>query len=150
MKCPFCGTEDTGVIDSRPSDDGLSIRRRRECKECKKRFTTYEKQDTMPLLVIKKDGNREAYDRSKVEKGILRSCEKRPISANTINKMLDDIESKLYAMEKYEVQSYEIGEIVMQVLQKIDDVAYIRFASVYRNFKDVNTFIDEVAKISKR
>lgn len=149
MKCPFCNAEDTGVIDSRPAEDGNSIRRRRECKECNKRFTTYEKYETMPLLVVKKDGTREPYDRVKIEKGILRSCNKRPVSAEQINKLLDSIEMQLTSSDQKEVESHLIGELVMDGLKSLDDVAYIRFASVYRDFKDVTTFVDEISKILK-
>ena len=147
MKCPFCSSEDTRVIDSRPAEDGSSIRRRRMCDECGKRFTTYEKVETIPLIVIKKDQNREQYDRSKIEAGILRACHKRPISAADITKIVDELETEIFNREEKEISSDEIGEEVMKKLKKLDDVAYVRFASVYREFKDVNTFMEELKKI---
>lgn len=146
MKCPFCGTEDTKVIDSRRNED-FSIRRRRECLKCKKRFTTYEKIETSPILVIKKDSTRQPFDREKIRKGILNSCVKRPISSKTIEKIVDEVEKEVLLKDKSEIQSIEIGEIVLKKLKKIDDVAYIRFASVYREFKEVENFNTEVAKI---
>ncbi len=149
MKCPFCGEENTKVIDSRPAEDNSAIRRRRQCDECGKRFTTYEKVETIPLIVIKKDNNREPYDRAKIESGIIRSCHKRPVSINEINSMVDSIETAIFNMEEKEVPSKMIGEIVMDKLKDFDDVAYVRFASVYREFKDVNTFMDELKKILK-
>ena len=147
MKCPFCSSENTRVIDSRPADDNNSIRRRRMCDECGKRFTTYEKVETIPLIVIKKDNNREQYDRSKIEAGVLRACHKRPISANDINKMIDEVEPELFSREDKEIPSDEIGAIVMDKIKDLDDVAYVRFASVYREFKDVNTFMSELKKM---
>lgn len=147
MKCPFCSSDNTRVIDSRPADDNNSIRRRRLCDVCKKRFTTYEKVETIPLIVIKKDNNREQFDRSKIEAGILRACNKRPISVNEINKLVDDIETEIFNMEEKEVASTVIGEIVMDKLKDLEAVAYVRFASVYREFKDINTFMDELKKI---
>ena len=147
MKCPFCSSENTRVIDSRPADDNNSIRRRRMCDECGKRFTTYEKVETIPLIVIKKDNNREQYDRSKIEAGVLRACHKRPISANDINKLIDEVETEIFAREEKEIPSDEIGEIVMDKKKDLDDVAYVRFASVYREFKDVNTFMSELKKM---
>ena len=138
MKCPFCGQEDTKVIDSRPADDNCSIRRRRQCEKCKKRFTTYEKIETIPLVVIKKDNTREPYDRSKIEAGIFRSCHKRPVSVEEINKLIDEIENEIFNLEQREVKSSDIGEIVMDKLKNFEAVAYVRFASVYREFKDVN------------
>ena len=147
MKCPFCGKENTRVIDSRPADDGSSIRRRRQCDECSKRFTTYEKVEAIPLVVIKKDNNREPYDRSKIEAGVLRACHKRPISANQINTLIDDVETEIFNMEEKEIPSAIIGEIVMNKLKDLEAVAYVRFASVYREFKDVNTFMDELKKV---
>lgn len=147
MKCPYCGNENTRVIDSRPSDENNSIRRRRACDECNKRFTTYEKIETIPLIIIKKDNNREAYDRSKIEAGVLRACHKRPISANQINKLIDDIENEIFNREEKEISSQVIGEIVMNKLKDLEAVAYVRFASVYREFKDVNTFMDELRKV---
>ena len=147
MKCPFCSRDNTRVIDSRPADDNSSIRRRRLCDSCQKRFTTYEKVETIPLIVIKKDNNREQYDRSKIEAGILRACHKRPISVNEINKLVDDIETEIINKEEKEIPSTVIGEIVMDRLKDLEAVAYVRFASVYREFKDINTFMDELKKI---
>jgi len=147
MKCPFCGKENTRVIDSRPADEGCSIRRRRQCDECGKRFTTYEKVEAIPLVVIKKDNNREPYDRAKIEAGIFRSCHKRPISVDQINALVDEVENAVFNMEEKEIQSTIIGEIVMDKLRGLDPVAYVRFASVYREFKDVNTFMSEIKKI---
>lgn len=147
MKCPFCGNADTRVIDSRPADENNSIRRRRACDECGKRFTTYEKIETIPLIVIKKDKNRQAYDRAKLEGGILRACHKRPIAADQITKLVDDVETEIFSMEEKEIDSRVIGEIVMNKLKDIDAVAYVRFASVYREFKDVNTFMDELKTV---
>ena len=147
MKCPYCNESDTKVIDSRPADDNSSIRRRRQCERCGKRFTTYEKLETMPLMVIKKDNSRETYDRSKLEKGILLSCHKRPVSIQQINQMIDEIENEIFTMEDREVETSAIGELVMQKLKQLDEVAYVRFASVYREFKDVNTFMEELGKL---
>ncbi|WP_099466568.1 transcriptional regulator NrdR [Konateibacter massiliensis] len=147
MKCPFCSNENTRVIDSRPADDNSSIRRRRLCDECGKRFTTYEKVETIPLIVIKKDNNREQYDRSKIEAGVLRACHKRPVSANDINKLIDDVENEIFNREEREIESNQIGEIVMDKLKDLEAVAYVRFASVYREFKDVNTFMEELTKL---
>lgn len=147
MKCPFCGEENTRVIDSRPADDNCSIRRRRQCDQCRKRFTTYEKIEVIPLVVIKKDMNREPYNRSKIEAGVFRSCHKRPISVNRITAVVDDIENAIFNLDKNEINSNLIGEIVMDKLKELDPVAYVRFASVYREFKDVNTFMDELKKI---
>lgn len=147
MKCPFCGMDNTKVIDSRPADDNSSIRRRRQCEKCNKRFTTYEKLETIPLVVIKKDQMREPYDRSKLEKGVFCSCIKRPISIDQINELVDNVESMIFNMEEKEVPSSKIGEILMDRLKELDPVAYVRFASVYREFKDVNTFMDEIKKI---
>ncbi|MBR5510342.1 MAG: transcriptional repressor NrdR [Lachnospiraceae bacterium] len=147
MKCPYCGKDNTRVIDSRPADDGDSIRRRRECDSCGKRFTTYEKVETIPVIVIKKDNNRETYDRSKIEGGVIRACHKRPISADQISAMVDEIEVIIFNKEEREISASEIGELVMGKLKNLDSVAYVRFASVYREFKDVNTFMDELKKI---
>lgn len=147
MKCPFCNRENTRVIDSRPAEDGSSIRRRRVCDECGKRFTTYEKVETIPLIVIKKDNNREAYDRTKIEGGILRACHKRPVSIDEINKLVDEVETEVFGREEKEVPSQVIGELVMNKLKDLDAVAYVRFASVYREFKDINTFMDELKKV---
>ncbi|MDD6281858.1 transcriptional regulator NrdR [Oribacterium sp. HCP28S3_H8] len=149
MKCPFCGAEDTRVIDSRPADDNAAIRRRRQCEKCGKRFTTYEKLETMPLMVIKKDQTRVPYDRSKIENGILHSCHKRPISTDQIRKMVDEIENEIFATGEKEIPTRQIGELVMEKLKEVDQVAYVRFASVYREFKDVNTFVDEIGKLLK-
>ena len=147
MKCPFCNHENTRVIDSRPAEENNSIRRRRVCDECGKRFTTYEKIETIPLIIIKKDENRETYDRAKIEAGVLRACHKRPISANQINQMIDEVETEIFNMEEKEIASDIIGEIVMNKLKNLDTVAYVRFASVYREFKDINTFMDELKKV---
>ena len=147
MRCPYCDQDDTRVIDSRPADDNRTIRRRRECNACRKRFTTYEKVETLPLIVIKKDNNREPYDRSKIEAGIVRSCHKRPISRDQINSVVDIIENDLFSREEKEIPTMVIGELVMNKLKELDPVAYVRFASVYREFKDVNTFMDELKKI---
>ena len=149
MKCPYCGKENTRVIDSRPTDDS-SIRRRRQCDECGKRFTTYEKVETLPLIVVKKDNNREPYDREKIVAGVVRSCHKRPISMTQINDMVDDIEGQIFNMGEKEIPTTTIGSIVMDKLKDLDEVAYVRFASVYREFKDVNTFMDEIKKILKK
>ena len=147
MKCPYCGSDDTRVIDSRPADDNYSIRRRRICDNCTKRFTTYEKVETIPLIIIKKDNVRETSNRKKIEAGILRACHKRPVSAAQIEKLVDEIENDIFKLEDKEISSSVIGEIVMQKLKDIDAVAYVRFASVYREFKDVNTFMDELKKM---
>ncbi len=147
MRCPFCGHENIRVIDSRPAEENNSIRRRRVCDECGKRFTTYEKVETIPLIVIKKDNNRETYDREKIERGILRACHKRPISAEAINELVDDVEKEIYELEEREIMSSVIGELIMNKLKDLDPVAYVRFASVYREFKDVNTFMDELKKV---
>jgi transcriptional repressor NrdR len=144
MKCPFCSHENTRVIDSRPAEDNNSIRRRRVCDECGKRFTTYEKIETIPLIIIKKDNNREAYDRSKIEAGVLRACHKRPVSAQQITTLVDEVENEIFNREEREIPSGTIGELVMNKLKDLDAVAYVRFASVYREFKDVNTFMDEL------
>ena len=148
MKCPFCSNENTKVIDSRPTDDS-AIRRRRQCEACGKRFTTYEKVETMPLIVIKKDNNREPYDREKLVAGIVRSCHKRPVSLTAINSMVDEIETQIFNMGEKEIPTTTTGMIVMEKLKELDAVAYVRFASVYREFKDVNTFMDEIKKILK-
>ncbi len=147
MKCPYCSNADTRVIDSRPAEDGSAIRRRRSCDECGKRFTTYEKVETIPLIIIKKDNNRDQYNRSKIEAGVLRACYKRPVSATTIQRTIDEIETKIFAIEEKEIASSVIGEIVMEKLKDVDPVAYVRFASVYREFKDVNTFMQELKKV---
>lgn len=147
MKCPFCGSDNTRVIDSRPADDNTSIRRRRLCDDCVKRFTTYEKVETIPLIIIKKDNNREQYDRSKVEAGVLRACHKRPISATEINQLIDEVENEIFNREEKEISSTLIGEIVMDKIKRLDSVAYVRFASVYREFKDVDSFMSELKKM---
>ena len=149
MKCPFCNHENTRVIDSRPAEDTNSIRRRRVCDECGKRFTTYEKIETIPLIIIKKDNNREAYDRAKIEAGVLRACHKRPVSAAQITSLVDSVENEIFSMEDKEIPSQVIGELLMNKLKDLDPVAYVRFASVYREFKDVNTFVDELKSILK-
>ncbi len=147
MKCPFCGQDNTRVVDSRPADDNSSIRRRRMCDVCGKRFTTYEKVETIPLIVIKKDLTRQQYDRSKIEAGVMRACYKRPIPIQKINEMIDAVETEIFNREEKEIESKEIGEIVMDRLKELEAVAYVRFASVYREFKDVNTFMDELKKV---
>ncbi len=144
MKCPYCGAENTRVIDSRPVEESNSIRRRRQCDECDKRFTTYEKVETIPLVVIKKDNVREAYDREKIEAGVFASCHKRPISIEQITRLVDEVENEIFSMEEKEIPSNRIGELVMDKLKDLDAVAYVRFASVYREFKDVNTFMQEL------
>ena len=149
MKCPFCNQDNTRVVDSRPADDNTAIRRRRMCDACGKRFTTYEKVETIPLIVIKKDQNREQFDRSKIEAGVLRACHKRPVSAEQIHRLVDDVETEVFNLEEREIPSSVIGEIVMDKLKDLESVAYVRFASVYREFKDVNTFMDELKKILK-
>ena len=149
MKCPFCNQDNTRVVDSRPADDNTAIRRRRMCDACGKRFTTYEKVETIPLIVIKKDQNREQFYRSKIEAGVLRACHKRPVSAEQIHRLVDDVETEVFNLEEREIPSSVIGEIVMDKLKDLEAVAYVRFASVYREFKDVNTFMDELKKILK-
>ena len=147
MRCPACGHPESKVVDSRPSDEFNSIRRRRVCDECGKRFTTYEKIETIPLIIIKKDNNREAYDRSKIEAGVLRACHKRPVSAQQITTLVDEVENEIFNREEREIPSGTIGELVMNKLKDLDAVAYVRFASVYREFKDVNTFMDELKSV---
>ena len=147
MKCPFCSHENTRVIDSRPAEDNNSIRRRRVCDECGKRFTTYEKIETIPLIIIKKDNNRETYDREKISAGVLRACHKRPVSADQISALIEEVETQIFNREEKEIPSSDIGEMVMLKLKDLDAVAYVRFASVYREFKDVNTFMDELKKM---
>ncbi len=146
MRCPYCANDDTRVVDSRPVEDLNAIRRRRMCDSCKKRFTTYEKIEIMPLIVIKKDSNREEYDRGKLLAGILRECHKRPVSVDRINALADKVEIEIFEREERELSSNTIGEIVMNHLKDLDPVAYVRFASVYREFKDVNTFMNELKK----
>lgn len=147
MRCPFCGHDDSKVIDSRPTDEGVAIRRRRECIKCAQRFTTYEKVESLPIIVIKKDKNRELFSREKLLAGLTRACEKRPVETSTLDRLVDKIESDLQNTLKREVSSKEIGEKVMEGLRDIDEVAYVRFASVYRQFKDVSTFINEINKL---
>ena len=147
MKFPFCGFEEIKFIDSRPTDEGQRIRRRRECLKCGKRFTTYEIIESLPIIVIKKDKSRETFNRDKLMTGLLRACEKRPVSIDTLDSMIDDIETNLQNSLDREVSSEKIGELVMEKLKKIDEVAYVRFASVYRQFKDINTFMKELNKL---
>ena len=147
MKCPYCNYEDTKVIDSRPTEDGHAIRRRRGCEKCGKRFTTYEKVEESIIMIVKKDGSREAFDRGKLMNGIIRACEKRPVPMATIEGMVDRIERGLNNLMQKEVKSDFIGELVMDELKKVDQVAYIRFASVYRQFTDVETFTEEIQKL---
>ena len=147
MKCPFCGHEESKVIDSRPTDEGERIRRRRECLKCGKRFTTYEVIETVPVIVIKKDKSREAFDRDKLLRGLLRACEKRPVSLVTLEHLVDEIEVSLQNSLDREVESSKIGEYAMEKLKHIDEVAYVRFASVYRQFQDINTFMDALNEI---
>ena len=147
MKCPFCGEIDSKVLDSRSTENGVSIRRRRECLSCGKRFTSYEKVEEMPIMVIKKDGSRQSFNRKKVINGLLRACEKRPVSMDTIDNIVYELETAIYNSLEREITSVEIGEKVLQKLKKIDDVAFIRFASVYRDFKDIKTFSDEINKL---
>ena len=147
MKCPFCSYLESKVIDSRPTEEGEKIRRRRECMNCNKRFTTYEIIENIPIIVVKKDKSREEFNRDKLFKGILRSCEKRPVSIDTIDKMVEEIETTLQNSLDREVTSVHIGEMVMEKLKDIDEIAYVRFASVYRQFKDINTFMNELSKL---
>ena len=147
MKCPFCSFEESKVIDSRPTDEGQRIRRRRECLSCGKRFTTYEIIESLPIIVIKKDKSRENFNRDKLMTGLLRACEKRPVSIDTLDNMIDEIETTLQNSLDREVSSEKIGQLVMEKLKKIDEVAYVRFASVYRQFKDINTFMRELNKL---
>lgn len=149
MRCPFCLHLDSKVLDSRQTEEGVSIRRRRECTACNRRFTTYERYDEMPFLVVKKDGRREAFSRSKILNGILRACEKRPIHSDAIEAAVDEIEREVRSRLEREVSSEYIGELVMDKLHELDDVAYVRFASVYRQFKDVDRFIEEVEQLRK-
>ena len=147
MKCPYCGFEESKVIDSRPADEGERIRRRRECLKCGKRFTTHEVIETVPIVVVKRDKSREVFDRAKLTAGILRACEKRPVSIEQIEKMVDAIEAQLQSSLDREVTSMTIGELTMDQLKNVDEVAYVRFASVYRQFKDINTFMEELNKL---
>ncbi|MCX7902980.1 MAG: transcriptional regulator NrdR [Caloramator sp.] len=147
MKCPFCNHIETKVLDSRPTEDNTSIRRRRECLNCNRRFTTYEKVEDIPVYVIKKDGRREPFDKRKILIGVLKSCEKRPISIGKIEELVNEIEKQVYNTMRQEIESSLIGELVMKKLKDLDDVAYVRFASVYRQFKDINTFLEELQKL---
>lgn len=149
MKCPYCESMETRVIDSRPTEEGHAIRRRRECDNCSKRFTTYEKVEEVFFMVVKKDGSREAFDRNKVLNGIVKACEKRPVSMSDIEKIVSEIERGLNNMMEKEIQSKVIGEVIMEHLKDLDEVAYVRFASVYRQFTDVNTFVAEIEKLLK-
>lgn len=150
MKCPFCGHFDSKVIDTRPTEEGSTIRRRRECLNCNKRFTTYEKIEQTPIMVVKKDGNRQVFDREKIINGMIKSCEKRPVSVVEIEHSADNIEKQIQNSMKKEISSLEIGEMVMRELKELDDVSYVRFASVYREFKDLQSFIDELESIVKK
>ncbi len=147
MKCPFCGEENTKVIDSRPAEDGISVRRRRMCEKCRRRFTTYEKVETVPLLVVKKDNRRELFDREKIQAGVLSACHKRPISADQIVRLVDEVEAAVFSCGDTEVKSSYIGELVMDKLKALDQVAYVRFASVYREFQDAKAFMAELEKL---
>ena len=144
MKCPFCNYPDSKVVDSRPTDEGTSIRRRRECLHCLKRFTTYETVERLPLMLIKRDGTREPYDRNKLLSGVMKACEKRPVPQAKLEQLVDSVEQKLFGTLETEISSQKIGEMVMQELKAVDEVAYVRFASVYRQFKDINTFLEEL------
>lgn len=147
MRCPFCNGDNTRVIDSRPSEENNSIRRRRQCEQCERRFTTYEKVETIPIMVIKRDGTRELFDRNKILNGIVKSCNKRNISIKQMESIVDDVENTILNTLQKEIKSTQIGELVMEKLKEIDEVAYVRFASVYRQFKDINTFMDELKKL---
>lgn len=147
MNCPYCGFAESKVIDSRPADDGISIRRRRECTECQRRFTTYEKLETISLIVVKHDNSRQAYDREKVIRGIIRACEKRPVTYAQIEKVVDEIESDLYQLMVKEVTSTDIGEVVMKHLKGMDEVAYVRFASVHKRFSDISSFVSVLGEL---
>ncbi len=149
MKCPYCGFVEDKVIDSRPTDEGSAIRRRRECTKCSRRFTTYEKVESLPLIVIKKDRTREPFDREKLLNGLLRACEKRPVSINDLELLVTDIEGQIHNSLQREVTTHTLGEMVMSRLKGLDEVAYVRFASVYRQFRDINTFMDELRKLLK-
>ena len=147
MKCPFCGYTESKVIDSRPAEEGATIRRRRECLDCSKRFTTYEIIERMPLVVVKRDGSRQTFDKVKLINGMVRACEKRPVSLGQLEKIADDIEQELQSNLEREIKTVDVGEMVMARLKAIDEVAYVRFASVYRSFKDINTFMEELSKL---
>lgn len=147
MRCPYCDYEDSKVVDSRPTDEGQTIRRRRECIRCEKRFTTYEKIERVPIVVVKKDGTRQSYDRNKILNGMIRACEKRPVSLSELEKSVDNIEKKIHNSLDKEINSKDLGELVMVELKELDEVAYVRFASVYRQFKDINSFMEEIKNI---
>lgn len=147
MKCPFCGTNDSKVIDSRPAEEGTTIRRRRECLSCKKRFTTYEVVERMPLVVVKRDGSRQSFDKVKLINGMVRACEKRPVTLSQLEAIAESIEQELQSGVEREISSADIGEMVMVRLKDVDEVAYVRFASVYRSFKDINSFMDELKQL---
>ena len=147
MKCPYCGHLESKVVDSRPADEGASIRRRRECLACQKRFTTYETMESLPLVVVKKDGSRQSFGKSKVLRGMIRACEKRPVAFGTLEHIADEIEQELQNSLEREASAEHIGDLVMERLKQVDEVAYVRFASVYRQFKDINTFMLELNKL---
>ena len=147
MRCPFCGSEESKVVNSRPTDDGERIRRRRECLQCQKRFTTYEVMETLPIIVVKKDGSRQAFDRDKLLRGLLRACEKRPVSLVDLERAASEIEYAISNDMRQEVRSEKIGELAMEKLRELDEVAYVRFASVYRQFRDIDTFMDALRKL---
>ena len=150
MKCPYCGFAEDKVIDSRPTDDGCAIRRRRECEACNKRFTTYEKIEMIPLVVVKKDGSRQTFERSKILKSILRACEKRNVSSGDLERLTNEIETEIYNSMRREVSSVEIGELILEKLKTFDEVAYVRFASVYRQFKNVDSFMEELRMLKHK
>ena len=147
MKCPFCGYTESKVIDSRPAEEGATIRRRRECLACQKRFTTYEIIERLPLVVVKRDGSRQTFDRVKLINGMVRACEKRPVSLAQLEKIADEIEQELQSALEREISTVDIGEMVMRRMKEVDEVTYVRFASVYRSFKDINTFMEELTKL---
>ena len=147
MRCPYCGYEESKVIDSRPTDEGLAIRRRRECVSCGRRFTTYEKIETVQIVVVKKDGSREAFDADKIRRGLIKACEKRPVAIYDVDELVRDVEQQIMNSLELEVTSTKIGEMVMERLRKLDEVAYVRFASVYRSFCDINTFMEELKNL---
>ncbi|MCR5663721.1 MAG: transcriptional regulator NrdR [Oscillospiraceae bacterium] len=147
MKCPFCGYTESKVIDSRPAEEGATIRRRRECLACQKRFTTYENIERLPLVVVKRDGSRETFDRNKILNGMVRACQKRPVTLGQLESIADEIEQELQSHLEREISTVEIGEMVMSRIRSVDEVAYVRFASVYRSFKDINTFMEELTKL---
>ncbi|MBU3181627.1 transcriptional regulator NrdR [Clostridium psychrophilum] len=150
MKCPYCSCEESKVVDSRSTDDNIAIRRRRECLNCNKRYTTYEKVEDVPILIIKKDNNREYFDRTKILNGLMKACQKRPVSRKQIETICDEVEQQLNNEMLTEVKSDYIGEIIMSILKNVDEVSYVRFASVYRQFKDINTFMEEIRKLMSK